>query len=342
MHHAIEVERPHHAVQVGFQLPGSSTRAKVGSLVGHTFRIGHCRPAFPRKPTLPEPNISDLTITHLYASCSDMADVQVFGSTPQPERPRKRRRRTMACTQCRSRKMRCDREYPTCSRCLKNKTPTKCIYEDGFLWQQPATVPTAAFTSDRGSTISMPRTDQTPIQTPPHSGLAPASTRSEALLSTTAAGPGSTPFEGPHHHHGGRPHVRERGFLETVLGAPKAAINQEPYVNTGVLQRPKRALPEPEMPLESQVGHGGVDLDDSDDPLSPSQQLDLSPRIMMRGRETKTRFSGSGVYANLVAQVCCSLELLSRLILIIVLVPRYQILRGGNQIVKPHSLEGPT
>ena len=238
-----------------------------------------------------------------------MADVQVFGSTLQPERPRKRRRRTMACTQCRSRKMRCDREYPTCSRCLKNKTPTKCIYEDGFLWQQPATVPTATFASDRGSTVSMPRTDQTPVQTPPHSGLAPASTRSEALLSTTAAGPGSTPSEGPHHHHGGRDPGRERGFLETVLGAPKAAVNQEPYVNTGVLQRPKRALPEPEMPFESQVDHGGVGFDDSDDPLSPSQQLDLSPRIMMRGRETKTRFSGSGIYANLVAQVCCFLDI---------------------------------
>ncbi|KAJ5197988.1 uncharacterized protein N7498_007105 [Penicillium cinerascens] len=231
-----------------------------------------------------------------------MADAQVFGNTPQPERPRKRRRRTVACTQCRSRKMRCDREYPACSRCLKNKTPTKCTYEDGFLWQQPATVPTATFTLDRGTTVSTPRTDQTPAQTPPHSGLGPASTRSEALLSTTAVVPGSTPFEGPHHHHGGRHHGRERGFLETVLGAPRAAVNQEPYVNTGVLQRPKRAIPEPEMPFESQVDHGDVDFEGSDDPLSPSQQLDLSPRIMMGGRETKTRFGGSGIYANLVAQ----------------------------------------
>jgi hypothetical protein len=230
-----------------------------------------------------------------------MADVQVFGSTPQPERPRKRRRRTMACMQCRSRKLRCDREYPTCSRCLKSRTPTKCTYEDGFLWQQPTTVPAAAFTSDRGSTVSMAHTDQTPIQTPPDSGFGPASTRSETLLSTGAPGPGPTPTEGPHHHKGR--HHRERGFLETVLGAPKAAVNQEPYVNTGLLQRPKRALHESDMPLESQVDHEGVDPDESDDALSPSQQLDLSPRIMMRGRETKTRFSGSGIYANLVAQV---------------------------------------
>ncbi|KAJ5118777.1 hypothetical protein N7526_010414 [Penicillium atrosanguineum] len=96
-----------------------------------------------------------------------MADIQMF-DTPQAERPRKRRRRTMACTQCRSRKLRCDREYPTCSRCLKSRTPTKCTYEDGFLWQQPATVPATAFASDRGSTVSLPQNEQTPIQTSPN------------------------------------------------------------------------------------------------------------------------------------------------------------------------------
>jgi hypothetical protein len=52
------------------------------------------------------------------------------------------------------------------------------------------------------------------------------------------------------------------------------------------------------------MDQGGGDDDDADDVLSPSHQLDLSPRMMMRGRETKTRFSGSGIYANVVAQVC--------------------------------------
>lgn len=235
-----------------------------------------------------------------------MADIQVFGN-PQAERPRKRRRRTMACTQCRSRKLRCDRDYPTCGRCLKSRTPTKCTYEDGFLWQQPATVPATSFASDRGSTASLPQNEQTPIQTPPNSGLGPTSIGSDTLHST--GGPGQMPaqFEGPHnHHHHGRAkghHGRERGFLETVLGAPKAAVNQEPYVNTGLLQRPKRALPELEIPFASRVDGEGIDDEYSENELSPTQQLDLSPRIMMRGRETKTRFSGSGIYANLVAQV---------------------------------------
>lgn len=262
----------------------------------------------PRKPVLPYLNISEVTITIVcyftsqVSSVATMADVQGDGNASQPDRPRKRRRRTMACTQCRSRKLRCDREYPTCSRCLKSKTPTKCTYEDGLLWQQPTTVAAAAFASDRGSIMPLPPVDQTLIQTPPDSGLGAASTRPGALLSTTTPGPGPIPSEGPHPK--GRHPGRERGFLETVLGAPKAAVNQEPYVNTGFLQRPKRVAPEPDTYFPSQVDSEGVDEGETDDALSPSQQLDLSPCIMMRGRETKTRFSGSGIYANLIVQVC--------------------------------------
>ncbi|CAG7992193.1 unnamed protein product [Penicillium nalgiovense] len=228
----------------------------------------------------------------------------------QPERVRKRRRRTMACTQCRTRKLRCDREYPTCSRCLKSRTPSKCTYEDGFLWQQPTTVPTTAFASDRGSAVSMSR--DTPIETP-DLGIPPVSTRSEAF--PTSDTPRLAMAGGPMHHnyHGltghalappyrSRPQDKERKdcFLETVLGAPKAAVNQEPYVNVGVLQRPKRPAPaEREIQAPSQADDERLD---EEDPLLPTDQLDLAPRMMMRGRETQTRFSGSGIFASLVAQ----------------------------------------
>lgn len=235
------------------------------------------------------------------------------------ERPKKRRRRTMACQPCRSRKLRCDREYPTCSRCLKSRTPSKCTYEDGFLWQQPATVG-ASITPDQGSTVLQP--EQT-IQTPTDSGLT-VSTRPDALVSTSNLGLGPTLDTGPqehqqnylnnhqHSHSHSHPHLhpkgrhsgRERGFLETVLGAPKAAVNQEPYVNTGLLQRQKRFAPEPDLPFTSQVDEEDINAEGEEDTLTPSHQLDLSPRIMMRGRETKTRYSGSGIYANLIAQVC--------------------------------------
>jgi hypothetical protein len=256
----------------------------------------HVSRTFPRQNFPP----SDITL-------NPSMDVQ--GNAP--ERVRKRRRRTMACTQCRTRKLRCDREYPTCSRCLKSRTPNICTYEDGFLWQQPTTVATA-FASDQRSTVSAPR--DTPIDTPPDSG--PMSTRTERFPASEP--PRLAMAGGPMHHdyHGltgnalappyrGQPHDRERKdcFLETVLGAPKAAVNQEPYVNMGLLQRPKRQVPaaEQDMQAPSRVDHAHVD--EEDDPLSSTDQLDLAPRMMMRGRETKTRFTGSGIFASLVAQV---------------------------------------
>lgn len=108
----------------------------------------------------------------------------------------------------------------------------------------------------------------------------------------------------------GRPHDRERKdcFLETVLGAPKAAVNQETYLDTGVLQRPKRPAPVSEHGLRARSQVDDVHIDEEEDPLSPTDQLDLAPRMLMRGRETKTRFSGSGIFASLVAQVCPPLQ----------------------------------
>lgn len=215
-----------------------------------------------------------------------MTDVQqhlgAIDPDPQPEqRVRKRRRRTMACTQCRSRKLRCDREYPVCGRCQKGKSPSSCTYEDGFLWQQPNTVASPAF-SDRGSTAmaQLPRIDRTSAAQPtPDSGISSLPSR---------------PFPTASHRKPGE-EKRDR-FLETVLGAPKAAVNQEPYVNTEVLQRPRPSS-------ENRRAFASRSLDENDSPPSPSQQLDLMPRIMMRGKETKTRFNGSGIFANLIAQV---------------------------------------
>ncbi|GLB08974.1 hypothetical protein AtubIFM57258_004883 [Aspergillus tubingensis] len=196
---------------------------------------------------------------------------------PEQQRVRKRRRRTMACMQCRSRKLRCAREYPVCSRCQKSKTPNKCTYEDGFLWQQPNTVASPVF-SERGptTTVQMPPADRATAHPTPDSGISSLASRSHP----------SHPME-----------EKRDKFLETVLGAPKAAVNQEPYVNTDLLQRPRH----PPESHQHSTSHPYPD-DNDDTPASPSQQLDVSPRIMMRGRETKTRFNGSGIFANLIAQ----------------------------------------
>jgi Fungal Zn(2)-Cys(6) binuclear cluster domain len=42
---------------------------------------------------------------------------------------RKRRRKALSCYDCRRRKLRCDREYPSCSRCQKAGQADSCIYE---------------------------------------------------------------------------------------------------------------------------------------------------------------------------------------------------------------------
>lgn len=82
-------------------------------------------------------------------------------------------------------------------------------------------------------------------------------------------------------------------FLETVLGAPKT---DEPFVPAEVVQRSQY----PERSRGTQLHL--VDCDDDGGFASPSQQLDILPRIMMRGTETRTRFNGAGILANLVAQ----------------------------------------
>ncbi|KAL3463014.1 hypothetical protein BJX64DRAFT_132050 [Aspergillus heterothallicus] len=209
-----------------------------------------------------------------------MADVQP--PPQQPHRVRKRRRRTIACSQCRSRKLKCDREYPTCGRCAKGKSPTKCSYEDGFLWQQPSTVEASSL-PDR--VVSAPATqmhlvDPPPVAHPtPDSGISKSS-RPQLTNSTPAA----CSVE----------EKRDR-FLETVLGAPKAAVNQD-FMNSPELLHRHRNHP------TAQFDSHTSSVQDDEPPVSPSQPLDLSPRIMMRGKDTKTRFNGSGIFANLIAQ----------------------------------------
>ncbi|KAE8371229.1 hypothetical protein BDV26DRAFT_276517 [Aspergillus bertholletiae] len=200
---------------------------------------------------------------------------------PQPEqRVRKRRRRTMACVQCRSRKLRCDRKLPMCSRCESSKTATNCTYEKDFLWQQPNTVVTPAFSERGPTTNSVTQAVQLARAHPAPDSALSSVTRSQPTTSSDT-----------------RPALEKRDrFLETVLGAPKAAVNQEPYVNTELLHRSKHAAAVNHHAAPS-YRHG-----DDEGPMSPSQHLDISPRIMMRGKETKTRFNGSGIFANLIAQ----------------------------------------
>ena len=44
---------------------------------------------------------------------------------------RKRRRKALSCFICRSRKLKCDREYPACGRCRNAGQPQSCVYDSG-------------------------------------------------------------------------------------------------------------------------------------------------------------------------------------------------------------------
>lgn len=48
-----------------------------------------------------------------------------------PSRPiARRKRKPLSCSLCRRRKLACDREYPSCSRCRKTGNSGSCSYED--------------------------------------------------------------------------------------------------------------------------------------------------------------------------------------------------------------------
>ncbi|KAL2835034.1 hypothetical protein BDW59DRAFT_155858 [Aspergillus cavernicola] len=207
-----------------------------------------------------------------------MADVQ---PPQQQQRVRKRRRRTIACSQCRSRKLKCDREYPTCGRCLKSKAPTKCSYEDGFLWQQPNTVDLSTFPGQASAaTTQMHQVDRPVAHLTPDSGISRSSVAARPQLTNSTE---TCPVG----------EKRDR-FLETVLGASKAAVNQEFMNSSELLHRPRH--------LSANLDSRADSVQDDEPPVSPSQQLDLLPRIMMGGKETKTRYNGSGIFANLIAE----------------------------------------
>ncbi|KAF3479955.1 uncharacterized protein GIQ15_06931 [Arthroderma uncinatum] len=54
------------------------------------------------------------------------------------EPKKKRKRRTIACLQCRTRKVKCDLDFPACGRCAKSPWPNSCVYENpGPAWNTP-------------------------------------------------------------------------------------------------------------------------------------------------------------------------------------------------------------
>ncbi|QGA19506.1 hypothetical protein EYB26_007195 [Talaromyces marneffei] len=227
-------------------------------------------------------------------------------NSPAETRPRKRRRRTVACTQCRTRKLKCDREYPACSRCLKSGIPDRCKYEDSFVWQQPNTV-TASTTGATATTTPPPnggvagidRLSNSHLTLPPPSRIAPgASPRFATVLPAYPKSAGAPPPPLPlpasqtqplsRLHEGSASNYRQPGtsrarFLDTVLDGPN------PPANTTWRASGDATEPGPAGRYQHTLA-------------TPSQRLELPNKVMIRGKETRTRFNGGGIMSNLMLQ----------------------------------------
>ncbi|EFE40106.1 hypothetical protein TRV_05175 [Trichophyton verrucosum HKI 0517] len=71
----------------------------------------------------------------------------------EKEPKKKRKRRTIACLQCRTRKVRCDLEFPSCGRCAKGPWPDACVYENAgpTTWSSTGTLPATRSLSNEQS-----------------------------------------------------------------------------------------------------------------------------------------------------------------------------------------------
>jgi hypothetical protein len=225
--------------------------------------------------------------------------------TSEP-RTRKRRRRTVACLQCRSRKLKCDREYPTCGRCLKGKASSECSYEDGFLWQQPKTVAASGLTdrfdsrpSDANMHVRTETVDggnltcENEIQRRAHSSTSTSPPASTAPAVSTGRYRAPDPA--------GRP---SRAVMASVAGQPFLGTVMDSPISSGNPQRCDRRGPNGAdvsfVTWRRDPTRNGSDWRRL---TSPSQSLDLPNKVIIRGREYRTRFNGGGIVANLMTEV---------------------------------------
>ncbi|EED15333.1 C6 transcription factor, putative [Talaromyces stipitatus ATCC 10500] len=234
-----------------------------------------------------------------------------INNSPSETRPRKRRRRTVACTQCRTRKLKCDREYPACGRCLKSGIPDRCKYEDSFVWQQPNTVNAAAASTASATTTTSPpnggvagidRLNGGHITLPPPNRVAtgasprfatvlPAYPKSASVTGLPAPLPlpvSSQSLPSARSHSNSAYHLGQSGtsrarFLDTVLDGPNPP--------TSSWSRPDGST--------AHYSHAGGYQHSL---ATPSQRLELPNKVMIRGKETRTRFNGGGIMSNLMLQ----------------------------------------
>jgi hypothetical protein len=203
---------------------------------------------------------------------------------------RRRRRRTAACMQCRSRKLKCDQEYPTCGRCAKGPRPKACAYQDG--------------------------------SRPGHQNASPESSRSQMPMAGLEQGPslGVASGNGIASSRPPKPPLQEkRPMNQESFGPSNCGIygHDEP----GILHLPRRDVPfieqvlQPSPPLKRrraliddfEAAHRHPNQDNermNRDRDQKSQLLEIPTRTYWRGKEDWSRFYGSSIVFNIISEVC--------------------------------------
>lgn len=95
-----------------------------------------------------------------------------YHSQDEHREPRKRRRKALSCFDCKRRKLKCDRAYPACGRCVKAGIASQCSYDS--YPAESANNESLDNTLDQysglASTSTRPLSPQTPFNSLSHAG----------------------------------------------------------------------------------------------------------------------------------------------------------------------------
>lgn len=191
---------------------------------------------------------------------------------------RKRRRRTIACAQCRSRKVKCDLEYPTCGRCRKGPWPDACVYESPApAWQQRQHQPQQQ---------QNPLSSSTGSRDPSVKGSALSNSHDGCVHNTNGtAEPRPSVYD---QNRDGNQRIRE---LERAL---QLLTQQTPSTATSYPSKADTESPRlPDVPSARE--ESSVPRD--------QRKLGIPSRSLMGGKETKTRFFGCSNVSSLASEV---------------------------------------
>ncbi|KAK2759391.1 hypothetical protein FQN54_002869 [Arachnomyces sp. PD_36] len=193
---------------------------------------------------------------------------------------RRRKRRTAACVQCRSRKLKCDQEFPTCGRCAKGPRPSECTYQDASQQQQP----TGSSSTSSQPPVASWGTSAT-VRVPGRNGGASIPReRPSAQLNQVQSNTGGSAINGD----------------EQSKCTSTSRLNQHFEQHLDFYPSPKRR-----KTFGSGTAGAGVNLLEDEDPYVRDyrpQRLEIPSKTFWRGKECSSRFYGSSIIVNMISE----------------------------------------